>query len=211
MKFDKVMFAITIVSICTMFMATVATDVEAAKDIRFGDTAISYGGFSDMDSGYVDVYVTNEDTANDYVVKVQAEDLKEHEDDPPDVRSSETATIPAGETVMITLRFGYDSSGLKYVNIALYEVESGEGEESTETLLDTYGPLEINVSHSIWKDWVTYVIVVVIIIAAVVVAYFYFRGAPERAARAEKKTMENKSSKAEKKSEGSGIIRKSKR
>ncbi len=176
--------AIISVALC-LFVAAFAgmafADGADAANVHFGNSA-TYGGFTDMDNGIFTVYVSNDSTTNSMDVKVVIKDLDGNE------LASATATIdPETANKEITLGFGYGSAGNKYVKVYLYD----NTDPASPVELNVDGPFEISVSHSIWKDWVTYVIVVVIIIAIILIAYFYFRGAPERAARKEAKALES--------------------
>ncbi|MGN1044427.1 MAG: hypothetical protein ACI4Q9_00525 [Candidatus Methanomethylophilaceae archaeon] len=196
--------AIISVALCLFvaaFAGTVFADGADAANVHFGNSA-TYSGFTDMDNGTFTVYVSNDSTTTPMDIKVVIKDLSENE------LASTTATVPAEtENQAVSLSFGYGSSGIKYVKVYLYD----NTDPNTPSILNVDGPFEIDVSHSIWKDWVTYVIVVVIIIAILLIAYFYFRGAPERAAKKEAKALESaKGKKAAEKTKYDGN-RKSKR
>ena len=170
MKSTKMLVGIFAVCLCLMSFGFMAADADA-DGVTFGTESVKFSGFTDMDDGTLKAYVTNSDTNNAYTVKLVVKDFVTNS-----VEASAVKEIPAGaENVEISVSFGYGSDGNEYVKVFLYD--------STDNLLDSCGPYEITVKHSIWKDWVTYLVVVIIVIVVIILAYFYIRGAPDRAAR----------------------------
>ena len=201
MKSYKTIIGIAAICLCLMSFGFIADDADAAG-VSFGDKEVTYGGFTDMDDGKLTVYVSNDGTAA-CKVKVVVKDYSSG-----NVEGSSTADVPAGAVNQaISVSFGYGSDGYEYVKAYLYDVTSG-----TETLIGACGPFEIEVEHSIWKDWVTYLVVVLIVIAIIIIAYFYIRGAPDRAAKKAAALQGNsKAAPAQKTKYDAGSGRKSKR
>lgn len=169
MKSFKTIIGVMAICLCLLSFGLVAADADA-EGVGFGDKVPTYGGFTDMDDGKLTVYLSN-DGATDVVVKVVVKDY-----DNGDVKGSSTATVAAGAVNQaVSVSFGYGSEGNRFVKVFLYD--------SADALIASYGPEEITVEHSIWKDWVTYLVVVIIVIVIIILAYFYIRGAPDRAAR----------------------------
>ena len=171
MKSVKMFVGIFAVCLCLMSFGLVAADADADGGVTFGTESVTFSGFTDMDDGTLKAYVSNSDVDNAYTVKLVVKDYVSN-----GVEASATKEIPAGaQNVEISVSFGYGSDGTEYVKVYLYD--------GADKLLDSCGPYEITVKHSIWKDWVTYLVVVIIIIVIIILAYFYIRGAPDRAAR----------------------------
>lgn len=193
----KTIIGIAAICLCLMSFGLVADDSDAAG-VAFGDKTITYDGFTDMDDGKLTAYISNSDaTAVD--VKLVVKTLGGSE------KGSSTATIAANAVNQaVSVSFGYGSEGTEYVKVFLYDVNGTE--------IAVCGPYEIDVEHSIWKDWVTYLVVVIIVIVIIILAYFYIRGAPDRAAKkAASLQGSSKSAPAGKTKYDAGSERKSKR
>lgn len=190
---------IGVIAVCALLSFTFLSAEVDGDGADFGDKTISIGKFTDMNNGTLTAYISNNGSDAQTIVLV-VKDLDEN------VKASTTVTIEAGAVNKeVSVSFGYDTSGGKYVKVYIYE-------EDGTTKINTIGPLEINVKHSIWKDWVTYLVVVIIIVVILVLAYFYIRGAPDRAAKKEAKALESKTTKgAQKTKYNAGTERKSKR
>lgn len=170
LKSFKTVIGIAAICVCLMSFGFMANDVDAA-DSDFGNKKVTWSGFTDNDNGTLTAYITNDGTV-DETVKLVVKDYSSGK-----VLASTEATIVAGEeNKAVSVGFGYGSEGKEYVVVCLYESDG-------TTLISELGPYEIDVKHSIWKDWVTYLVVVVIIIVVIILAYFYIRGAPDRAAK----------------------------
>ena len=193
----KKIIGVFVVFVCLMSFGFIGADADAAG-ADFGTKTITYDGFTDNDDGELTAYISNSD-ANDVVVKLVVKDLDGNQ------KASTEATIAANAVNQeVSVSFGYDSDGTKYVKVYLYDANGTE--------ISVSGPHDIVVEYSIWKDWVTYLVVVIIVIAIIIIAYFYIRGAPDRAAK-KAATLEgtSKSAPAERTKYDAGSERKSKR
>ncbi len=152
------------------FVAVTADDSSAT--VTFDSADISYSGFTDMDNGTVKFTVKNNDSiASEITVKAVQKNSSS-------VYAEKVVTVPAyEENFEVSLSFGLGSQGVHDVEIQIFE----------NGIMTDCQTININVSHSIWKDASTYVGFIVVIVVIIALAYVYMRNSPKRAAIAEKK------------------------
>lgn len=136
---------------------------EAVADVEKTDEP-SWGGFTDVDSGYFKVYLKN-NTTEAIEVRIAVFDPVSGDNE-----ATLVASLPGdGAEHEFRLSFGYGSDGTKLVS---YKVENN----ANGNVYITDGAFEIEVSHSMWKDATTYIAIVIVIIVLVVLIYFVMRG-----------------------------------
>lgn len=146
----------------------IAADGSDATVNRQGQWSCS--GFTDNDAGTLKVTLIN--NATDAVeIKLMVYETGNHDN----VYATKTVTVPGKDTdegkLAVDLSWKFGSSGTKYVDVWAYD--------STDTLIDNpllnESSVQIDVSHSIWKNSVTYVVIVVIAIIVIIVLVMYIR------------------------------------
>ena len=125
-------------------------------------------GFTDYDKGTLKITLNNDATeAVNVMVKVY--DFN----DQSSVRAEKTSELTANENTVVSLSWGYGSSGTKQVDVYVYAYNT-ETQEIGEVLAQE-NCVEIDVSHSIWKNSVTYIVIVLIIIVAIIAIVLFIR------------------------------------
>ena len=147
----------------------VAADDSDAAIKRTGQWEAS--GFTDNGGGSLRATIQN-DVDSSVTIKIKVLDF----DDETKVLADKDFVIPAssdneGKTVA-ELNWGYGSSGTKYVKVYTYNPETGE---RLNNLLVDDGCVQIEVTHSIWKNAATYIVIALIIVVVLVVIILYIR------------------------------------
>ncbi len=130
-----------------------------------------YSGFTDNDAGTLKVTLVN-DSAAATEIKLMVYETGNHDN----VYTTKTVTVPAntennGE-LAVELSWKFGSSGTKYVDVWAYNTT--DDTRIDNPLLDE-DSVKIDVSHSIWKNTVTYVVIVIIAIVVIIVLVMYIR------------------------------------
>ena len=146
----------------------VVTDDSDATVKRTGQWEAS--GFTDNGGGSLRTTIQNDD---DVAVTIR---IKVLDFDNDAELTSKDFVIPAngdneGKTVA-ELNWSYGSSGTKYVKVYTYDPETGE---RLNNLLIDDGCVQIEVTHSIWKNAATYIVIALIIVVVLVVILLYIR------------------------------------
>ena len=135
------------------------------------DGQCTVGGFTDYNSGTLTIKLNNsENTAVKVNVKVfefgadpkTAEPLSQ-------VTDVEIPSSSEGGTKDVSLSWGYGSEGKKYVDVIVYDSAGNEITNASE-----HG-VEIDVTHSIWKNSITYVVIVLIVLVIIIALVLYLR------------------------------------
>ena len=130
-----------------------------------------YSGFTDNDAGKIYVTLANDSTA-EYKVKLVACETGNHDNV---YASTALLTVPGTGTddgkLYVELSWKFGSSGTKYVDVIAYD----ENDAVIDNPLLNENSVQIDVSHSIWKNAVTYIVIVVIAIVVIVVIIMYIR------------------------------------
>ncbi|MBQ7700780.1 MAG: hypothetical protein IJT54_00090 [Candidatus Methanomethylophilaceae archaeon] len=123
-------------------------------------------GFTDQGEGSIAVYITN-GTSSPVTVTIKVDAAN-------GTRSYATKefTIPANTTTSnvkdsdrhAEVSFSFEGSGHKEIKVTV----TGGGD--TQTLIK-----DIDVPHSIWSDWTTYVVIIIVIIFIIVVVWLRMR------------------------------------
>ena len=161
MKNAYKLFAVLAV-LAIALMPLVAAEGSDATVKRVGQCETS--GFTDYDRGTLRITLNNDDTS-DVDVKVRVYDFGDHDT----IRAEKDATLAANDDTVVSLSWGYGSSGTKYVDVYVYD----SNDEST--VLAQENCVEIDVSHSIWKNSVTYIVIVLIVIVAIIAIILFIR------------------------------------
>ena len=158
----KKLFAILAI-LAVAIVPFIAADDSDAAVTRDGQCTTS--GFTDYDKGTLTITLKNtDDTAVTVTVKVY--EFGDHDN----VLDDTTAEIPANsEGSEVKLSWGYGSSGTKYVDVYVYDSDGNKISTACEDCV------AIEVSHSIWKNSVTYIVIAIIIIAIIVAIILYIR------------------------------------
>ena len=163
----KLFAVLAVLAIALMPLIAAAEESDATVN-RVGQCQTS--GFTDYDKGTLKITLSNDDST-DVDVKVRVYDFgytdKDH------LRAEKDATLEAAGNTVVSLSWGYGSSGTKQVDVYVYAFDS-ESSEIGE-ILTKENCVEINVSHSIWKNSVTYIVIVLIIIVAIVAIILFIR------------------------------------
>lgn len=177
------------------------TDGSDAK-VDFANEAKITTGFSDMGAGTVTVSLYNDgDSVQTVTVAILNYDDAGH----PTLAKTQV-TVPAATTVgevktngtaSCDLSFSFGNSGLKYVVVNI--TDSKDKIISSESL-------DINVSHSLWKDTTTYIVIVIVVIVIAIVAYIAIRGVPGKKKKASSSDKTFTKMEAEKKSKKNGSV-----
>lgn len=140
----------------------IADDSDAAVT---RDGQCTYSGFTDFDNGTLTIKLKNSDSTA-VNVTVRAFEFGNHDK----VLDEKTAEIAADSAVTeVKLSWGYGSSGTKYVDVYVYDSDGNKISAACEDCV------AIEVSHSIWKNSVTYIVIAIIIIAIIVAIILYIR------------------------------------
>ena len=147
----------------------VAVDGSDADVIRNGQWEAS--GFTDYDAGRIKVTLVN-DSSTEMKVKLVACEVGNHDNV---YDSTDLLTVPGtgtdGGKLAVELSWKFGSSGTKYVDVIAYD----ENDTLIDNPLLNENNVEIEVTHSIWKNSVTYIVIAVIIIIVVIVIVMYIR------------------------------------
>ena len=147
----------------------VATDDSDAAVKRTGQWEAS--GFTDNGGGSLKCTIQNDENAQ-VTIRLKVLDFS----DESRVLTTKDIVIPGstdneGKTVA-ELNWSYDSSGTNYVKVYSYNPETDE--RLNNALVDD-GCVQIEVSHSIWKNSATYIVIVIIVIIVIVALVLYMR------------------------------------
>ena len=140
----------------------VAAEESDATVKRVGQCETS--GFTDYDRGTLKITLNNDDVSA-VNVKVRVYDFGDHDT----IRAETDAELAANSDTTVSLSWGYGSSGDKYVDVYVYSAD----DDTTPIVKEDC--VEISVSHSIWKNSVTYIVIVVIVIVIVVAVILFIR------------------------------------
>ena len=146
----------------------VAAEESDATVKRVGQCDVS--GFTDYDKGTLKITLNNDDLSA-VNVKVRVYEFNYTDDD--HLLAEKDAELAANDNTVVSLSWGYGSSGDKYVDVYVYAFNT----ESSELgdLLTQENSVEISVSHSIWKNSVTYIVIVVIVIVVIIAVVLFIR------------------------------------
>ena len=140
----------------------IATDDSDATVKRVGQCETS--GFTDYDSGTLKITLNN-DGGEAVKVIVKVYEFNNHSN----TLAQKEAELTAGENTVVSLGWGYGSEGKKYVDVFVYDVN----DETTPIAQEN--SVEIDVTHSIWKNSVTYIVIVIIVIVVIVAIILFIR------------------------------------
>lgn len=133
-------------------------------------SGMTSGGFDNRTAGHLDVPIIN-NNAKDAEVRVYVT-----YQNGTDELASVTISAPGNGTVTVaSLSFMIGSSGDKYLTVH-GESLTADVEFVTNSSGDplNYANVSINVSHSIWSNWTTYIAIILIVVLVAVA--FYIRG-----------------------------------
>ena len=125
-------------------------------------------GFTDYDKGTLKITLNNDDVSAVNVM-VRVYDFGNHDEK----RAERVAELEANANTVVSLSWGYGSSGTKQVDVYVYAYNT-ETEEVGDVLAQE-NCVEIDVSHSIWKNSVTYIVIVLIIIVVIIAVVLFIR------------------------------------
>ena len=161
MKTIYKLFAVLAVLAIALVPIIAAEDSDAAVK-RVGQCEVS--GFTDYDRGTLKITLNNDDVSA-VNVKVRVYDFGDHDT----IRAETDSELAANSDTTVSLSWGYGSSGTKYVDVYVYD------SNDDTVVLAQENCVEIDVSHSIWKNSVTYIVIVVIIIIVVIAIILFIR------------------------------------
>lgn len=129
------------------------------------DGQCTYYGFTDNDRGTLTINLkSTNDTATNVTVRVY--EFGNHGNE----LANTTAEILANSGgTGVSLSWGYGSQGTKYVDVYVYDADGNKIADACEDCV------AIEVSHSIWKNTVTYVVIVIIVIVVIIAIVLYIR------------------------------------
>ena len=156
----KTMAILAVLAIALVPM--IAADDSDATVKRVGQCETS--GFTDYDSGTLKITLNN-DGGEAVKVIVKVYEFNNHSN----TLAQKEAELTAGENTVVSLGWGYGSEGKKYVDVFVYDVN----DETTPIAQEN--SVEIDVTHSIWKNSVTYIVIVIIVIVAIVAIILFIR------------------------------------
>ena len=161
----KIITIMTILALTMLPVVGIGLSDGSDAQVSFDGNPCVTGYFSDMNDGTVTVKLMND---SDEEVKVVIKIVNYNNED--DVYSTKEVTIPAKEdeingTVDCSLSWRLSNSGTEYVKVIVTT-------DGADPICNT---LEISVSHSIWKDPITYVVIVVIIIVIIIAVWLRLR------------------------------------
>ena len=171
---QKIVIAAVIAMIALIPSVLVCESADAATNFDHGDIAVTKA-FDDMSGGTVSVPVTNKTDAVLHVT-VTIKDVSGK-----NTYSSSNFEIPANNTSDCALSWNFGSSGDKRINIS---VSDGTNTESFQRT--------ISVSHSIWKDPITYIAIVVAVIIIAILIFVKMRATSDAKAKSMKGKKEEK-------------------
>lgn len=163
-KFNKILVLAIVLS-----MAIVPLALSGSSDAKvdFSQETQVTQSFDDMSAGKITVYLQNDgDTAKTVTVTVV------NYEDGEQLAIAENVSVPAKSgdvngTADCILSFSFGSSGERYVIVSI--------DDGDTVVTDS---LNIDVSHSIWKDSTTYIVIVVVIIIIAIAIFLKMRGLP---------------------------------
>lgn len=165
MRFTNKLIAV-IAILALALVPVLMFDGSDADVIREGQAKAS--GFTDNDSGTLTYVLKNtEATTVDVTLKVTEFGNADI------VYTEKTVTMPAVtdndgiQTVELSWKYGSD--GLHYVDVTVYDKDGNKIDAASENAI------EISVSHSIWKNVMTYIVIAIIVIVVIVVIVLYIR------------------------------------
>ena len=165
---NKILAVVAVLALA--IIPVLAMDDSDATVIRDGQWTAS--GFTDYDAGRIRTALVNDSTA-ETEIKLMVYETGNHDR----VLATNTYTVPGNNTdggrCDVELSWKYDSSGTKYVDVLAYD----KNDVLINNSLLNESNVEIEVTHSIWKNSVTYIVIVVIIIIVVIVIIMYIRSA----------------------------------
>ena len=138
-----------------------------------------YSGFTDNDAGTLKVDLVN-DSASEVkiVLRVYEFPYDSTDDTKNDLLAEKTITVPGfteenqGKyTAEISWKYG--SSGTKYVDVVAFNDDENRTPFTNGQINEN--SVQIEVSHSIWKNSVTYIVIAVIVIIVIIVLVMYIR------------------------------------
>ncbi len=156
-------------------LAVLALAVVPFLSIEDSDAAVTRNaqtetfGFDDTGSGTLRYFLKN-DSTDEFTVTLKVTNFNT----PDDVYAEKKVTVPGtgspeGGVISVDIHFGYGSSGTKWVDVLAFDEAGNKIDAACEN------SVEINVSHSIWKNSATYIVIVVVIIVIVVAILLYIR------------------------------------
>lgn len=137
----------------------------------------SSSGFTDNDAGRIKVTLVN-DSSEEVKIVLRAYEFPYSEKNKDDYLAESKITVPGytednkGEYTA-EISWKYNSSGTKYVDVVAFNDD--EGLTPFTNGLINENSVQIEVSHSIWKNTVTYVVIVIIAIVVIIVLVMYIR------------------------------------
>jgi nitric oxide reductase large subunit len=130
-----------------------------------------YSGFTDNDSGRLKVTLVN-DAPDAVEIKLMVYETGNHDN----VYTTKTVTVPGNGTdegkLAVELSWKFGSSGTKYVDVWAYNAAD---DSKIDNPLLNEDNVKIEVSHSIWKNSVTYIVIAIIVIIVIIVLVMYIR------------------------------------
>lgn len=165
-NYAKIIAALAILALAVVpFCACDGSDADVARS-----GACTTGGFSDNGGGWLKITLTNTSNVEDETVSINVVDYN----NPSNILAHKDATVPKGDgvnpgIVTVELNFSYGNSGTKYVNVEVYD--------GTSTLISPAceNGVQIEVSHSVWKNVSSYIVIAVVVIIIIIVIVLYLR------------------------------------
>ena len=161
--YQRMLAAVALVlALALLPLALVSEDSDAYKL----DSVEIVRGFTDTGEGAIAVYVLNgTDSAVTVKVSIDAANGSRN-------YSTKDFTIPANTTQQnvkdsdrhVEMTFSFEGSGHKEIRITV----TGAGD--TQSIIK-----DIDVAHSIWSDWTTYVVIIIVIVFVVVIVWLRLR------------------------------------
>lgn len=156
----KVLAVLAILAVA--LVPLIAADDSDATVKRVGQCETS--GFTDYDSGTLRITLNNDGgEAVNVIVKVYELNKTTNP------LAQKEAELAAGQDTVVSLGWGYGSEGKKYVDVYVYDAS----DESV--VLAQENSVEIDVTHSIWKNSVTYIVIVIIVIVVIIAIIMFIR------------------------------------
>lgn len=151
-------------------MMMVALPLIAATENSSADGDVEYSGieksFDDMNGGSFKVSITGMEPSVEYYIAIT--NLNGNH-----IWKSAKVTADENGKASATLSWNFGGSGTYYTAIHVYDNLTDKND-----MFDPDVGVKINSTHSIWKDWQTYVAIVVVVIIIALVVYFRYRGLP---------------------------------
>ncbi|MGI5964354.1 MAG: hypothetical protein ACOX8L_00620 [Candidatus Methanomethylophilaceae archaeon] len=179
---NKIILAATVLVIAAVlpFAGIIDSDeadsAPASSSLMILTSDIGYGGFDNRTEGHLDVPIIN-NNAEEAKVRVYVT----YQNSTDQLASTEITVSGNGGITVASLVFMIGSSGEKSLTV--------HGESLTpevEFVTDSYGNslnyanVVINVNHSIWSDWTTYVAIILVVILIAVAFYVRGRNVPKK-------------------------------